>query len=406
MTTVNSTPPTLLSIPPAKDIDYAERARRLAPVIEAGARQAERDNEIAPEVMSGLQAAGLLRLLAPRAIGGAALDPDQFAQVIEVLAASDASTAWTVNQTSVCSAGAAFMTPTATEEIYGSAEGMLAWGAGAKAYARVTEGGYRVTGTWHFASGSRHATWMGGHCGVYGGGDAPRLDANGKQIERTMLFPRGSAKIDDVWRVMGLKGTGSDTYSVTDLFVPEALSCPTITDWIVTTPSDPAPLYRFSGSALYAAGFGSIALGNARGALDTFIHIARDKTPRGAKNALRDSAVVQMQVAQADTQIRSARAFLLQSLREVQDGIRATGKMTIDQRMTVRAAGTNAIHRGTEVVEALYRAAGATAIFENEPFERRFRDAYSISQHLQGRLAHFEQIGKHLLGQETDLMFV
>ena len=56
--------------------------------------------------------------------------------------------------------------------------------------------------------------------------------------------------------------------------------------------------------------------------------------------------------------------------------------------------------RTRKVVEKL------NAIFENEPFERRFRDAYSVSQHLQGRLAHFEQIGKHLLGQETDLMFV
>ena len=127
---------------------------------------------------------------------------------------------------------------------------------------------------------------------------------------------------------------------------------------------------------------------------------------RGAKNALRDQPVVQTQLALADTALRAARSFLLQSLREVQDGIRETGAMTTDQRMTIRAAGTNAIHRGTEVVETLYRAAGANAIFENEPFERRFRDAYSVSQHLQGRLAHFEQVGKHLLGEQTDLMFV
>lgn len=401
-----TTASTLATISPAEDIDYVERARRLGPVIEAGVAEAERTSQIAPNVMDALREACLLRLLLPRALGGGALDPDKFAVVIEVIAAADASTAWTVNQTSVCSAGAAFMTPFAAKELYGPAEGMLAWGAGAKARAQETEGGYRITGTWQFASGSRHATHIGGHCGVFDAAGAPCLGDNGKQIERTMLFPRAHVKFDNVWRVMGLKGTGSDTYTVTDLFVPEAMSCPTITDWIVTTPSDPAPIYRFSGSALYAGGFGAIALGNARGMLDTFIHIARDKTPRGAKNALRDSPVVQMQVALADTQLRAARTFLIQSLREVQEGIRATGAITTDQRMTIRAAGTNAIHRGTEVVETLYRAAGATAIFETEPFERRFRDAYSVSQHLQGRLAHFEQIGKHLLGQETDLMFV
>ncbi len=391
---------------PAGGNDHVGRARRLVPLIEAGSARTERDCEVAPDVMLALQEAGLLRLLAPKAIGGAAIDPRGFVEVIEVLAAADASTAWCVNQTSVCSAGAAFMTPEATQRIFGRPDGLLAWGAGPKARAVEVEGGYRATGTWQFASGSRHAAWMGGHCPVFDAGGAARLGPDGKQIERTMLFPRDSAKIDDVWQVMGLKGTGSDTYSITDLFVPHELTCPTITDWIDSTPSDPAPLYRFSGSGLYAAGFGGIALGNARGMLDAFIHLARDKTPRGARSTLRDSPVVQMQVAQADTRLRAARALLMEAVQTATDGIRASGRMTVEQRMAVRAAGTFAIHQGTEVVESIYRAAGATAIFENGPFERRFRDAYSISQHLQGRLAHFEQVGKHLLGFETDLQFL
>jgi alkylation response protein AidB-like acyl-CoA dehydrogenase len=391
---------------PAGGDDYVAGAVRLAPLIEAAAARAERNCEIAPDVMVALHDAGLLRLLAPRSIGGVAMDPHGFAEVIEIIAAADASTAWCVNQTSVCSAGAAFMTPEAVRMIFGSPDGLLAWGAGPKAKAVETEGGYRVTGTWQFASGSRHAAWMGGHCPVFAADGTPRSGPDGRQIERTMLFPRDSARIDDVWQVMGLKGTGSDTYSVADLFVPHELSCPTLTDWIDSTPSDPAPLYRFSGSGLYAAGFGAIALGNARGMLEAFVRLARVKTARGAKNTLCDSPVIQMQIAQADSRLRAARAFLHQSLREARDVIRTTGRMTVDQRMRVRAAGTWAIHQGTEALESIYRAAGATAIFENAPFERRFRDGYSISQHLQGRLAHFELVGKHLLGVETDLQFV
>lgn len=388
------------------DADYAAKARLLASVIEAGISRNERDRELTPEAVSALHAAGLFRLLAPRAIGGAALDPDRFVEVVETVAAVDASTAWCLNQTSVCSVAAAFMNADTAREIFSPPHALLAWGAGGKAQAVEVDGGYRVDGIWPFASGSRHATWLGGHCQVIGADGTPRIGRNGRPLERTMLFPRDSARIDDVWRVMGLKGTGSDTYAVVDLFVPEARSCASITDWIDSTPSDPAVLYKFSGSGLYAAGFGGIALGNARGMLDTFIHLARDKTPRGAKNALRDSAVVQMQVAQLDTQLRAARAFLLTSLREIQDGVARSGAMTVDQRMTLRVAGTYAIHQATEVLEKVYRAAGATAIFEGSPFERRFRDGYAISQHLQGRLAHFELVGKHLLGMETDLQFV
>jgi alkylation response protein AidB-like acyl-CoA dehydrogenase len=140
--------------------------------------------------------------------------------------------------------------------------------------------------------------------------------------------------------------------------------------------------------------------------LDAFIHLARDKTPRGARNALRDSPVVQMQVAQWDTQLRAARTFLLGALREIQDDVARAGRMSVDHRMTLRAAGTYAIHQATDILEKVYRAAGATAIFEGNPFERRFRDGYAISQHLQGRLAHFELVGRHLLGMDTDLQFV
>jgi alkylation response protein AidB-like acyl-CoA dehydrogenase len=78
----------------------------------------------------------------------------------------------------------------------------------------------------------------------------------------------------------------------------------------------------------------------------------------------------------------------------------------MDQRMKIRAAGTFAIRVATGVVDRLYEMAGTSAIFEGNPFERRFRDAHTVSQHLQGRVSHFETVGKHLLGIESDPRFV
>ena len=78
------------------------------------------------------------------------------------------------------------------------------------------------------------------------------------------------------------------------------------------------------------------------------------------------------------------------------------GHITLDERMTIRLASTFAIHTGLEVVDVLYQAAGATAIFNENPFERRFRDVHSVAQQLQGRQQHFETVGQHLMGLEAD----
>lgn len=385
---------------------YLERARDLLPVVEAASSRIEAHGEITEEVLSLLCENDLLRLLMPRVLGGAAINPSTFVQIVEALAQADASTAWCVCQTSICSMATAYMDPSAASRVFTAPRSLLAWGVGPNASAVVVDGGYRVTGTWMFGSGSRHAAWLGGHCAIVASDGTPVLNGSGFPSERTMLFPRRNVQIQDTWRVMGLKGTGSDTYSVKDLFVPSELTCPVIASWLTVPPSDPAVLYRFTGSALYAAGFGGLALGNARGMLDAFVRLARSKTPRGASNPLSTSAVVQMHVAQSEAQLLSARSLLLETLAKAEAGIAETGKITLDQRMAIRMAGTFAIHQATEVLERAYRSAGTTAIFESQPFERRFRDGYSISQHLQGRLAHFEHVGKHLLGIDVDPQFL
>jgi alkylation response protein AidB-like acyl-CoA dehydrogenase len=161
-------------------------------------------------------------------------------------------------------------------------------------------------------------------------------------------------------------------------------------------------LYRFSSLVLYAAGFAGVALGIARSTLADFIELARDKIPRGARNTLRNNNVIQSQVAQAEARVASARGWLLHSLAEITKAVAQRGHVTLDERMTIRLASTFAIHTALEVVDILYQAAGATAIFDINPFERRFRDIHSVAQQLQGRQQHFETVGQHLMGLEAD----
>jgi len=214
-------------------------------------------------------------------------------------------------------------------------------------------------------------------------------------VMRTLLFPKSSAKFTDIWHVIGLRGTGSDNYSVTDLFVPEKY---TVLREAAPTPRQPGVLYAFSSSNIYSSGFAGVALGIARSTLDGFVELARDKIPRGAKRTLRDNNVVQSQVAQSEARLRAARTYLLGSLDEIWQDVALTGRLTLEHNATIRLASTWAIHQSRDVVDTAYHAAGATAIFESNPFERRFRDIHTVIQQYQGRQAHFETVGQVFLG--------
>ena len=157
----------------------------------------------------------------------------------------------------------------------------------------------------------------------------------------------------------------------------------------------------------YEVGFAGVALGIARASLDSFVDVARNKIPRGKKSPLRDNAVVQTNLALAEVGIRSARAFLLQSVAEIWKEISAGDRLTVDHRIAIRMASTNGIHKSREAVDFAYNAAGATAIFESHPLERRFRDIHTVTQQLQGRLlTPFETVGAWMLGADADLTFV
>jgi alkylation response protein AidB-like acyl-CoA dehydrogenase len=380
-------------------IEYIERARELGPELDAAAEEIEQRRELPEPIVEALVERGHFRLLLPRSLGGAELPPAAYVQVIEEVAKHDASAAWCLGQANGCTMTAALLDPEAAQEIFGGRRGIVAWGPPGPAEARAVAGGYRLTGTWSFASGSHHATWLGAHVAILGEDGTPRLRPDSGPVMRTLLFPKANAEFSDIWHVIGLRGTGSDSYTVTDLFVPESH---TVLREAEPKPRQPGLLYVFSSSNMYSAGFAAVALGIARSALDAFIELARDKIPRGAKRTLRDDNVIQSQVAQSEARLRAARAFLLGSLKQIWRDIARSGRLTLDHNTTIRLASTWAIHQAKDVVDTAYHAAGATAIFENNPFERRFRDAHTVIQQYQGRQAHFATVGQVLLGLQAE----
>jgi indole-3-acetate monooxygenase len=384
-------------------IEYIERARELGPELDAAAEEIEQRRELPEPIVEALVERDLFRLLLPRSLGGAELPPAAYVQVIEEVAKHDASTAWCLGQANGCTMTAALLDPEVARAIFGNPRGIVAWGPPGPAEARTVAGGYRLTGTWSFASGSHHATWLGAHVAIppaiQGEDGAPGQRPDGGTAIRTLLFPKASAKFSDIWHVIGLRGTGSDSYTVADLFVPESH---TVLREAEPKLRQPGLLYAFSSSNMYSSGFAGVALGIAQSALDAFIELARDKVPRGAKRTLRDDNVVQSQVAQSVARLRAARAFLLGSLGQIWREVAESGRLRMDHNTTIRLASTWAIHQAKDVVDTAYHAAGATAIFENNPFERRFRDVHTVIQQFQGRQAHFATVGQVLLGLQAE----
>jgi alkylation response protein AidB-like acyl-CoA dehydrogenase len=383
----------------APDADYLRRAQALGPELEVAAEEIERRRELPDPIVEALIERGLFRLLLPRVFGGVELRPAVYVAVIEEIAKHDASTAWCLGQACGCTMTAAYLDHDVAREIFGGKRGIVAWGPPGPAEARAVPGGYRLTGNWSFASGSHHATWLGAHVAILAPDGTPQRRPDGGPVVRTLLFPKASATFTDIWHVIGLRGTGSDNYTVTDLFVPEKY---TVLREATLKPRQPGLLYAFSSSNIYASGFAGVALGIARSALDAFVELARDKIPRGAKRTLRDNNVVQAQVSQSEGRLSAARAFLIGSLDEIWRDVGGSGRLTTDHNTTIRLASTWAIHQAREVVDTAYHAAGATAIFESNPFERRFRDIHTVIQQYQGRQAHFEAVGQALLGLEPE----
>ena len=400
---------------------WIAQARALTPLLAAAAPRIEEARALPGDVLDALHGAKMFRMLLPRALDGAELDLATFFQAIIAIAEGDASTAWCMVQNSGCSMSAAYLSPEAAREIFGGARDVLAWGfpAGGQCRATPVDGGWKATGTWGFGSGNRHSTWLGGHCQITDPGGKPLVHADGGPVERTMLFPRKSAAIrDNLWDVVGLRGTGSDTYSVADLFVPAAhCIVPRATgrdqqqagDGPVepeTERREQGALYKFTGTNVYQCGFAAVGLGIARATLDAFIALAKKKAPATSTVPLKDDHWVQSRVALSEARLGSARAWIIQTLDEMWDESVRTGRVSFGQRVRLRLASTYAISEAKLVVEDAYADAGATAIFESNPFERRMRDMHAVTQQIQASAAHYQTVGQYYLGLTPNSRYI
>jgi alkylation response protein AidB-like acyl-CoA dehydrogenase len=369
----------------------------LAPRIRAAADTIEAERRLPPALARALMETRAFRGGVPRVYGGAELDPMSQVRVVEELSRLDGSVGWL---SMIGTAGgflAAFLAPPVAQRLFGDTYSVTAGQLRPPLPAELVDGGYRVSGTWRFASGCQHATTLICGCVVYERGQ-PRLLANGRPETRMMLVPASAATIIDVWHTTGMRGTGSNDFTVDNVFVPFEES-PNMAD----PPQCPGPLYSFP--PLFLVSHAGVPLGIARGALDFMEELSAHKELLPSRRLLREDTQVQETVAWAEATLEAARSYVYRTVEDLWETLCRGDRPSPRQRAHYRLMMTYSHQTAKQVVSALYDTAATSSIFQTSPLDRNMRDILTACQHRVVHLKMYRPAGRLLLGLDPEELF-
>ena len=370
----------------------------LLPEIAARAEETEKARRLPADLAAKLAAAGAFNLSKPASLGGLELAPLDFMKIVATVSEADASTGWCVMIAVTSTLGAAYMAEPAAREIFG-ADDVVTGGVFAPMGKAEDQGDhYLLSGRWQWGSGSANCSWLGGGAMIFRDGELQTFD-NGAPYHRMLFFPARDVSFIDSWHVAGLKGTWSGDFSVDDLKIPKDRSVSFVGD----RPRDPGALYKFPLFGLLALGVSSVALGNARAALEEIRTIAIHKKTPGGGRSMAQRATVQAELARATAHLGGAFGYLEHAIAECWTEAQGDGEISARARANLRLACAHATENAADICKTAYTLGGGAAVYSDNSLQRRFRDAHVATQHIATAPAVFELAGRILLDQPVDM---
>jgi alkylation response protein AidB-like acyl-CoA dehydrogenase len=367
-------------------------ARGIAELAEGLAAEIERGRRLPDELVAALRESGLLRAGAPLEVDGLELAPGPALRAAEEVARGDASAGWCVSIAMTSSLLAAYLPADTRQELFG--RGQVAAGVWApRGRARPVDGGVVVSGRWAFCSGITHADLLFAGCLVENDGEA----GSERPVPSVVAIPKQELEILDTWHTLGLRGTGSHDAVADEVFVPGG-SLFSLFDGPVLD----RPLYRFPIFGFFALSIAAAALGNARAAIDELVALATGKVGLGSSRTLAERAPTQDSVGAAEAALRAARALYYEAIETAWQAAQGDVPVPVALRNELRLAATHAVRTAAGVVRSMYDLAGGSAIYDDGPLQRRFRDAHTATAHFQVNAASRELPGRILLGLPAD----
>ena len=383
------------------DTTLLEAARKIAPVIREHNEEAERERRLSRPVLDALYETGFLRMFTPRSLGGLEVDPITRALVEEEIAGHDTAAGWTLCNPLDWAHFCARLPDEGAEEIYShGADVLIAAQFGRPLMATPAQEGYRISGRAPFVSNCYDADWI-SSTAIVMDGDQSQEDDEGQPEVLMVYFPRESCQVIDTWNVLGMRGTGSNDISVTDVFVPKARTFPFVPEFEPGSHYQ-GPLYRFPLMGVVASSIPPVILAVARKAIDEVSALAQGKTPVATSTLLRERASAQAKLAQAEAILRSARLLLYDTLSETWEATVAGETHSLSQKADLLLAITHAASSATKAVELMYSVAGTSGIRTSSPLERYFRDVQVLRHHALAAETRYETVGQVYLGLPPD----
>ncbi len=379
------------------------RARSMVAMLREQSEEAERNRSIPAESIEAMRTAGLFRALQPTKYGGFEHDFTTLADISVQIGRGCASSAWLCGLAIGNQWLIGCFPEQAQDEIWGDDPDAITFGVfTVTATAEKAQGGYRVSGSWRFASGCEFGEWF--YVGVF----LPP-DGDHEQPYPAMLLVRTSDyAIDDDWYAAGLAATGSKRIVCDDVFVP-AHRCLTFGDFVSgNTPGSRLhdnPMYAIPAMALIPYALCTPALGALQGAIDDFIaDVGKRDTlsgfvAGGAK--VGEFATVQSRVGRATAALEAAKALVHRDLAETHELARQGTPISIDRRIRSRLNQAYAGELAVQGIEIMYRATGGAGLYLSERTQRAWRDIHAMTHHASLNWdAVSSMFGQHALGYE------
>lgn len=362
----------------------------LQPAIRAAHHEIDQQRTLPPAVVAGMRDAGVFRMSLARELGGPELDVVQQFEVIEAISRADGSAGWCAYINSTSGFFTACIDRDVAREMYSDPD--LATGGRPVPIGRAeqVEGGYVIKGRWNFASGAMHADWLVFGCVVHVNG-TPQETEDGKPITITAFVDSDQFQVIDTWQAMGLRGSGSHDVEVDDVFAPEDRTFNALTSEIKRSGA------LFQLRTMYFFNHAAVATGIARAALDVFAEIALTK--KTLWGPLHELDAARSALAEAEGKLRAARAYCLETLRDITATLERGEELTLDQRAHYRLAITHTHRACTEAVDSIFLNAGTSStVLVPSVLERCWRDLHVANQHIIAHPQTLVEIGGMLMG--------
>ncbi len=380
-----------------------ERVRPVAGDIRRMAAQAEAERRLPDELLSALKAAGLFSLYTPKEFGGLGLPLPDALRVVEEVSRHDGSVGWTVALGIANGLFTSGLPEASAAHVLGDGARLITGAPGFNVRAVQEAGGYRVTGRWHFNSGTPNADWISVSAVAFDG-DTPRMGERGPEMVHCFIRPSEVQTID-TWHVTGLRATGTHDLYADGVFVPEEMTAGLVLPAGIVAVREcilaRLPLFTVLGVAQAPP----VCLGIARRAIDDYRESALAKE---LQSGARVSELVQAQVglARAEALVRSARSYWYENLERIWEAAVESRPVSLEERTAMRLASLTAAENSVAAVDLLYRLGGTSSIYQSSPIERCWRDVHTAAQHLQVQDGRWETAGRVLFGMDPASPFI